>query len=369
MKSVNVTALFLMVPALALGSVGCGSKDANNTTTGDDAFTSSGGLQAELGGAIGALVVNGERLCTAALIEADAGATIQVNGVQVSAEGRQIAFGGACVGKLSENQKDFVGAAAFASLQNGVSVSTPIIGFDFQSKASAGLAIGILADKSQAKPMALAGIAADADVGGQVGAIVRANDKDGLIVGAGFQLQGGFDVAFSTQCASFEVGAAGSVGANASLQLKGGDDAAAIIQVNGEFQFVANLDVQVNGQCVVARTLDDIDQFGQQLNSAGIGNIVSMQYHPTGRGTARFSVYLDQPAYFIRINSAGDLTGTTDGVVCRKFATTGAPCSLYAQDGFDRGWHTIDVDIELSLFANPQKGQLVVFSTADTPFN
>jgi hypothetical protein len=47
---------------------------------------------------------------------------------------------------------------------------------------------------------------------------------------------------------------------------------------------------------------------------------------------------------------------------------TGGPCELYTQDGFASGWHTIDVDIELSLFANPQKGQLVVFSTADTFF-
>jgi hypothetical protein len=77
----------------------------------------------------------------------------------------------------------------------------------------------------------------------------------------------------------------------------------------------------------------------------------------------------DKPADFIRINSAGSLTGTTNNIRCRKLALTGGPCELFAGDGFTftKGWHTIDVDIELSLFANPQKGQLVVFSTADHP--
>jgi len=31
---------------------------------------------------------------------------------------------------------------------------------------------------------------------------------------------------------------------------------------------------------------------------------------------------------------------------------TGGPCELFSQNGFKRGWHTIDVDIQLSLFAN-----------------
>ena len=69
---------------------------------------------------------------------------IQVNGAQVAAEGRQVVFGGACVGKISSNQRDFLGVAAFVSQKNGLSLSTPIIGFDFQSRASAGLAVGIL---------------------------------------------------------------------------------------------------------------------------------------------------------------------------------------------------------------------------------
>lgn len=363
---------FLMVPALAMAAVGCAGDESDEGASGDSNFTSSAGLQAELGGAVGALVVNGERLCTAALVKVEAGAKIQVNGAEVSAEGRQVAFGGACVGRLSGKSKDFVGVAAFVSLQNGVSVSTPIIGFDFQSRASAGIAIGVLADKSQATPMELLGAAAAANAGASVGAIVRANDKNGLVVGAGFEVHGGFEVAFQTQCVSFRAGASGSVGAGASLQLKGGDDAAAILRVNGHFAFAAHLDVKVDGQCIVAKTLDKISDFGERINSAGVGDVVSMQYHPTGKGTARFSVFLDKPATFIRINSSGAITGTTDGIRCRKLALTGGPCELFAHQGndvaeFQRGWHTIDVEIQLSLFANPKKGQLVIFSTSDKP--
>jgi hypothetical protein len=366
MKFAKVIPFVLMGSAIALGT-GCAADDGDGAEAGDEAnLTTEASLKAELGGAVGALVVNGERLCTAALVRAAAGAKIQVNGAEISAEGRQVVFGGACVGKLSGKQKDFVGAAVFVSQKGGVTIKTPIIGFDFQSQASAGLAIGILGTKSEATPIELLGASASAGVSGSVGAIIRANDKDGLVVGAGFEVQGGFDVAFKTKCTSLKAGASVGVGASASIQLKGGDEAAAIVKINGKFHFAAYLELKVDGQCVFAKTIEALNQFGEQLNSAHIGEIVSMQYHP-GPGSQKMSVFLEEEASFIRINTAGSIRGETSGIKCRKLAITGTPCELFAPNGFKRGWHTINVDLGLLVIPNPERGQLVVFSTSDKP--
>ncbi len=365
MKIKNVIPLLSIVSAIAAGTAGCAEPAESEVESADDSLTAGTALNAELGGAVGALVVNGEKLCTAALIKAEAGATIQVNGARVSAEGRQIVFGGACVGKISGRQRDFAGVAAFVSQKNGLSLQTPVIGFDFQSRASAGLAVGILAEKSQANPIEVAGVMGGADVGGSVGALFHANDRDGLVVGAGFELHGGFDIAIRTKCTSFVAGASGSVGAGASLQLRGGDDAAAVIRVNGKLQFAAYLDVKIDGQCIRSETLEAINQFGEQMNSYGVGDVVSMQYHG-GSGNARMSVYLDKPARYIRINSSGSITGRLGENRCRKLAISGGPCALYLPGGafFARGWHDIDVDLGFDLFPSA-RGQLVVFSTSD----
>src|SRR5215207_10056089 len=129
---------FLMVPVLAIG---CANNAEDDSVAGDEgALTITAETKREIGAAVGALVINGERLCTAALIKSEAGAKITVNGKEFSAEGRQVAFGGACVGRLAGKHKDFIGAAAFVGIKNGVTIKTPILSFDFESQASAGLA-------------------------------------------------------------------------------------------------------------------------------------------------------------------------------------------------------------------------------------
>ena len=125
-----------MIRALVAAALaGCAANADDSAAASDDSALSSG-AGVEFTSAVGAVLVDGKKVCTAALVDIDASAKIG----PVSASGRQIVFGGACVGKLQNG----VGAAVFVSMQNGVSISTPIIGFDFESQASAGLAVGIL---------------------------------------------------------------------------------------------------------------------------------------------------------------------------------------------------------------------------------
>src|SRR6188472_662982 len=94
-------ALLAAVVACSVAAVGC--SNAEEETAGDDsALSSSAGL--EFTSAVGAVVVDGKKVCTAALVDVDAEARIG----GVSAKGRQILFGGACIGKLGNG---FTGAA------------------------------------------------------------------------------------------------------------------------------------------------------------------------------------------------------------------------------------------------------------------
>src|SRR4051812_26086967 len=108
--------LVQIAPVLALVAVGlvsgCAAEASDSTAADDNALSSSAGL--EFTSAVGAVLVDGKKVCTAALVDIDAGAKIG----PVSASGRQIVFGGACAGKL----QDGVGAAVFVSMQNGISI-------------------------------------------------------------------------------------------------------------------------------------------------------------------------------------------------------------------------------------------------------
>src|SRR5687768_10133509 len=120
----SLLATSLMVPALALG---CAAAD-------DEIESSEGAASAgiEFTAAVGAVVVDGKKLCTAALVDVDADAKIG----GVSASGRQIVLGGACIGRLSS---DFKGGAVFVTQRSEGSLATPIVSIDFESQASAGI--------------------------------------------------------------------------------------------------------------------------------------------------------------------------------------------------------------------------------------
>jgi hypothetical protein len=354
---------FLVVPVLAMGCAA--PAEDEEVGGGEAAIEVATSAKAELGAAIGALVVNGERLCTAALVKAEAGAKVRVNGVEVEAEGRQIVFGGACVGKLSAKHSDFLGAAVFVGQRNGLTIKTPIVSFDFESRASAGLAVGILAEKSKDEPIEILGLTASAHVGAETAAVFSANE-DGLLVGSGFAVSGGFDVALKTKCTSFKAGAHAAIGASASLQLA---DGTALIKVKGKFRLAAYIDVKVDGQCIVARTVERVNAVGDKLNSLGTGDVVSMAYHP-GPGREAMSVYLDKPVNVLRLNSQGFIRAKAGGTTCTKIPLliAGGPCELAPEGGFSRGLHTIEVNLGPDFVPNPAKGQLVVFSTADELF-
>lgn len=352
---------FLMIPALAIGCADATSDD--DTAADEGAFTAA--TSAELGASVGAIVVNGERLCTAALVKAEAGAMISVAGQEFSAEGRQVVFGGACVGKLGAKHGDFTGAAVFVSQKNGISIKTPIIGFDLQTRASAGLAVGILSAKSEANPIEVLGVSARAGIRAEAAAVFTA-DENGLLAGASFETSAGFDVGLKTKCTSFKAGASATIGAGASLRLT---DGAAIVRVNGKLKFAAYLDVKVDGQCIVAETVEKLNAVGDRLNSLGTGDIVAMSYHP-GEDEATMSVYLDKSSPVLRLNSQGRITAKAEGATCDKIQIViGGPCELAPAGGFSKGWHNIKVDLHHDLFPNGPKGQLVVFSTANSTFN
>src|SRR5689334_4377691 len=126
MKLAKIAPVF-MLPVLAIACAPAAEEDL-----GENEGAASAGL--EFTTSVGAVVVDGKRLCTAALVDVDAGA--QIGGF--SASGRQIVLGGACVGKL---RNGLTGAAVFVTAKNGVSIATPIVALDLQSQASAGLAI------------------------------------------------------------------------------------------------------------------------------------------------------------------------------------------------------------------------------------
>src|SRR5262249_27789132 len=153
--------------------------------------------------------------------------------------------GGACIGKL---RNGFTGAAVFVTQQNGLSVSTPIVAFDFESQASAGLAVGILgAPVPGAQPMDVIGTSALVNAGAHAATVIHAAEN-GVLIGAAAEIHAGVAFALETQCTSFQFSAQAGIAAGAAVSLSDdGLGAAAFVRVNGKLHFAAHID----GQCVV----------------------------------------------------------------------------------------------------------------------
>jgi len=357
----------LLIAALAcsFGSAACAGSQDDATTGADSALTTSAGV--ELTSAVGAVLVDGKKVCTAALVDVDAGAHIG----SVSASGRQIVFGGACIGKLSNG---FTGAAVFVSQQNGVSVSTPIVAFDFESQASAGLAVGILSKPvAGATPLDVIGTGALINAGAHTASVIEANE-DGVLIGSSVEIHAGVAFALSTQCSSLSFAAQAGIAVGAAVSLRDdGLGAAAFVRVNGKLHFAAHLDAG----CVVHRvgdglnkiatgTLDAANDVGNVLSSIGTGDVVAVVHTKTRNTT--FALKMTQHVNEIRINGQGHISASDSrGSSCDKIPLVflGGPCTLTSDGGYDRGeLVTISVDTHENLFPNSDDGERLTISTA-----
>jgi hypothetical protein len=362
----------LMVPALALASVGCASND-EEVASDEGAATAAAGV--EFTSAVGALVVDGKKLCTAALVDVDAGARIG----PVSAHGRQIVFGGACVGQLQNNVS---GAAVFVTQQNNVSVSSPIIAFDFKSQASAGLAVGILSEPvAGAQPLDVVGLSAITNAGVHTATVLEANEN-GVLIGTATEFHAGADIALNTQCTSLQFGVKVGVAAGAAVSLRDdGLGAAAFVRINGQLHFAAHID----GQCIarhfgeaVARldadALKTADQIATALNSIGTGDVIAVTHTKTNQ--TQLKIRMTEDALAIRVNSKGAINAQTwdeSGAMtaaCTKLpflGLIGGPCELRPLGGeFFHKNELVKITIKVgSLVPDGPLGQQVTISTTN----
>lgn len=367
MKNTLVAPGFLIAAlACSLGGVGCASAtDDAAATDGSSALTTSAGV--ELTSAVGAVLVDGKKVCTATLVDIDAGAQIG----SVSASGRQIVFGGACIGKLANG---VTGAAVFVSQQNGVSVSTPIIAFDFESQAAAGLGVGILGSKVPgATPLDVIGTTALVNAGAHTASIIEANE-DGVLIGSAVEIHAGVAFALRTQCTSVAFSAQAGIAAGAAISVRDdGLGAAAFVRVNGKLHFAAHLDAG----CVVRRigdgiehiataTLDAANDVGNVLSSVGTGKVVAVVSTRTRKTT--FAIRMTEPVNEIRINGQGRISAADSrGASCDKIPLVllGGPCTLTSEGGYYPGeLVTITVDTHSNLFPNGDDGTRITVSTA-----
>jgi hypothetical protein len=314
---------FLMIPALATA---CASSEP--TADGSSDITAKAGV--ELTSAVGAVVIDGRRVCTAALVDVDAGASI--NGTSLS--GRQVVMGGACIGRL---RNGFLGGAVFVTEHNNVSLATPIISVDLQSQASAGLAVGILSDRqADTVPMRILGADAAVNAGVHSATILRADDN-GLLVAAGVEVHAGVKFDLVTKCSDFHFAArAGAqVGAGFSLS-DDGLGAAAIVKVNGELRFAANIDAgcvvrEVGGAVALAAdaTLEAGNAIGDSIALIGASGTLAAVYGlPAGRTTLAFRVFRNTTE--IDLSAQGRLAATTSsGISCSKDLGLLGPCRLH----------------------------------------
>lgn len=355
---------------LACGVVtGCASNTAadDGATADDSAFTGSSGL--EVSSAVGALVVDGKKLCTAALVDVDASARIG----SVSAHGRQIVFGGACVGQLSNGN---VGAAMFVTQANGVSLQSPIVAFDFQSQAAAGLAVGILgAPVPGATPLDTVGASALANAGVSTAQVFEA-DENGVIMGATVNVHAGVAFSLATQCSSFSFAASAGVTVGGGVALRDdGLGAAAFVRINGKLHFAAHID----GQCIADHFGDDIAHLGgdvlssandvmNALNSLGTGKVIAVVQNHGQEIIVK--VKLEENVAAIRVNGQGHIhVQDGNGGVCEKFpllGIVGGPCEVRPLDdsGYKKGQViTLKIDTNLNIVPVPQ----LVISTTNEP--
>lgn len=313
----------------ALPALGCAS-----TTDGDDASATQdlgAGAGVRFTSAVGAVVVDGERLCTAALVDVDA----EAHAGPVSLAGRQIVMGGACIGKL---RRGMTGAAAFVVSRNNLSLATPILAIDFESEAAAGLAVGVLSNRPEdIRPMKLYGATGSITGAASTATVLRA-DENGVLVGAGVHVEAGADLAFTSRCSDLRFSAA--AGATVAAGFGASDDglgAAAIIEVNGELQFAASLDAG----CVVRRlhgaihrlasdTLRTCGELADQLAQAGQGEQIAV-YEQKQR-TQIVRVRINNPATTIQVGAFANVSARAIGV--RTFDEHGpqndTTCSMVA---------------------------------------
>lgn len=360
MKLIKLAPVFA---ALAMSTAaGCAAESGEEVTQDENALGAAAGV--EFTSAVGAVVVDGKKVCTAALVDIDAGAKIG----GVSASGRQIVFGGACVGKL----KDGVGAAVFVSVQEGVTVSTPIIGFDFESQASAGLAVGILGRKVKgAEPIEAIGTSALVHAGASAATVLEANEH-GVLIGAKVELHAGVEFSMKTQCTSLQFAAQAGIAAGGGVSLRDdGLGAAAFVKVNGKLRFAAHIDAG----CVVHHVgdfvghiaegvLDAANGIGDALSSIGTGEVVAVIN--TKHRYTTFAIRLDENVKEIRVNGQGYINAKTQGAECTKvpLVLIGGPCELQRAGGWKKGeLVTIKLDSGLNLFPNGDEGQHFTIST------
>jgi hypothetical protein len=349
--------------ALAMTTVvGCAADSAEDAAADDSALSAGAGV--EFTSAVGAVVVDGKKVCTAALVDIDASAKIG----GVSASGRQIVFGGACAGKLH----DGVGAAVFVTMQNGLTVSTPILAFDFQSQASAGLAVGILGRTIPgAEPVEVIGTSALVNAGASTASIIEA-DEHGLLIGTKAEIHAGVEFSLKTQCTSFQFAAQASLAVGGSVHA--GDDglgASAFVKVGGKLKFAAHIDAG----CIVHHVGDVVEgiadgvltaanDVGNLLSSIGTGEVVAVVN--TKQRYTTFAVRLDENVKEIKINGQGYIGASTQGASCEKvpLLLVGGPCELSRAGGWKKGeLVTIKLDTGLNLFPNGDEGQRFTVST------
>ena len=363
MKLVKFAPVFALLAASTV--VGCAA-DADEAADSTDDAALSAGAGVEFTSAVGAVVVDGKKVCTAALVDIDAGARIG----GVSASGRQIVFGGACIGQL----KDGVGAAVFVSQQNGVQISTPIIGFDFKSQASAGLGVAILGKAIPgAKPVDVIGTSALINAGASTASIIEANE-DGVLIGTKAEIHAGVEFSLKTQCTSLQFGVQAGVAVGGSVSLRDdGLGAAAFVKINGKLHFAANIDagcvVHHIGDAVgeiAGDVLDAANDVGNFLSSIGTGDVIAVVGADKQKIT--FAVRMDQNVKEIRINGQGYISAETDGAKCTKIPLilVGGPCELKPDHGFKKGQLVIiKMDTGLNLFPNSGGIQRFTVSTSN----
>jgi hypothetical protein len=329
---------FLMASALACATGGCAS-DHSDSTAGDVGnLTAGGGV--EFTSAVGAVVVDGVKVCTAALVDVDAGAHVG----PISAHGRQIVMGGACIGKF---RNGLMGGAAFVTQQNGFQVSTPIISLDLQSQASAGLAVGILSDPVPgAEPVEVLGASALVNAGAHFATVLEA-DKNGFLVGASAEIHAGVAFTLKTQCAEFSFAAQAGVSAGAAVSVgKDGLGAAAFVKINGKLHFAAHIDrdchVQHFGNGAAPLSSDTLTAAEQISSMAGGAPVLAVLETP--QSLTPVTVTLSKDADAIRITGTGHISATDSRRTSCDNRSSG-PCELRPDGGYKAGENlSINID-------------------------
>ncbi len=344
MRLVNVLPLPLLLLA-SLSAVGCAqpSDDDESSSDENDLRAQVGG---ELSASVGTVAVDGQRICTAALVDVDVNARVSAG----SLSGRQVVLGGACIGKLRNGA---IGGAVFVTAHNGVSLATPIVAVDFESQASAGLAIGVLSNvPADTRPLRILGADASVNAGAHAATVLRA-DENGFLVGASVEVHAGVGFNIVTPCTEwhFQAGAGVAVGAAAGAG-QAAFGAAALVRVNGELRFAASID----GQCIAheivqgtARLADGVvttaDNLGDEVSQIGAGKVSAIytlhnESEDNNRiNTVHFRFYED--ARELRLNGQGSISASIQDTSAAAQATCGptgiGACTLRPAQGFRKG--------------------------------